>query len=337
MRLPQVEPMPRHSGLRKAAIFVLVMGDSLASEIFTRLTEDEIRRLGQTAATLENVTREEVVEVLSEFKQNFQGGQVPRQGAGTAFQLMVEQALGEERALDLLRDDHGEDPFHACRLADPETLASLLEAEHPQTRAIVLSRLAPAQASAIMSHWSPELSADAVYRIAHLGRISDDVERDVGLTLSSLLESVQVDPAGEAPDIESLTVEVVKGLPGDQGEVLFQHLETYDQDFARRLKEKLFTFDDLAGLDSRSMQRLLREVDTQSLAVAMKGASEELADLIYASMSSRAAEMLRDDLAAMGPRRLQEVEAAQTAIMTVALQLEEDGAITIPRGSDELL
>ncbi len=336
MNLTTLEPRP-DSGLRKAAIFVLVMGDALASEIFTRLTEEEIRRLGQTAATLENVSREEVVEVLREFKLAFQGGQVPRQGAGSAFQLMVEQALGEERALDLLHEDHGEDPFHMCRHADADTLASLLEAEHPQTRAIVLSRLEPGQASAILSRWSPPISADAVYRIAHLGRVSEEVERDVGHTLSSLLDTVETAPEGQIPDLEDLTVEVVKALPSDHGEALFTHLEGVDETFARKLKERLFTFDDLAGLDSRSMQRLLREVDTQTLAVAMKGAGDEVAELIYASMSSRAAEMLRDDLAAMGPRRVQEVEGAQSSIMTVAYQLEEDGAITIPRGSDELL
>lgn len=325
-------------GLRKAAIFVLVMGDSLASEIFARLTEKEIRMLGQTAAGLENVSPEEVAEVLREFKRQFHGGHVPRKGAGPAFHLMLEQALGEERAMDLMGIDTYEDPFGPSRQADSEILASLLKAEHPQTRAIVLSRLGPKKAAEVMAQWSAEVNADLVYRIGNLGPISPEIERDVGQALSSLLQvSGKSDEEPDNNNLRDLTVDIVKGLPPDQEEQLFELLQKYDSGFATEMANNLFRFQDLAGLDSRSMQRLLRDVDNQVLMVAMRGAGDEIVARIYDAMSSRAAQILRDDIETMGPRRAQDVEEARMAIMDIAFKLEEEGVITIPRGNDELL
>lgn len=324
-------------GLRKAAIFVLVMGDALAAEIFARLTEKEIRILGQTAASLQNVSPEEVAEVLREFKRQFHGGHVPRKGAGPAFHLMLEQALGEERAMDLMGIDTYEDPFGPCRQADSDTLASLLMAEHPQTRAIVLSRLGAKKAAEVMTFWSEEINADLVYRIGHLGPISRDIERDVGQALSSLLQISSTDEEQPEGNLLDMTVDIVKGLPPNQEERLFQLLQKYDSAFATEIANNLFRFQDLAGLDSRSMQRLLREVDSQVLLLAMRGVSEEFASQIYEAMSSRAAQIMRDDLATMGPRRMEDVEEARTTIMNVAFRLEEEGVISLPRGNDELV
>ena len=330
------------AGARKAAVFVLAVGDEIARELFTLLSEDEIRHLGDVARKLEDVSRSEVISVLEEFRQRFAGGHIPQKGVGSMFQLMMERALGEDRAHALFGPEESlEDPFDACKAVDAVTLGRLLEAEHAQTIAIVLDALSPERAAKVLQQIDEARAPEIVWRMAHLGNVSDDVRRDVGKTFSAelmamnLVQPHDVDVDEGAGD--ERTVGLLKALPTEFSNAVLANLETRDMEFAKDLKSKLFTFDDLVGLDSRSMQRLLRELDTKTLAVAMKGASEAVSNLIYSSMSSRAAEMLRDDIDAMGPTRLADVEAAQKAIVEAAVRLEEDGVITIPRGEGDVV
>ena len=188
-----------------------------------------------------------------------------------------------------------------------------------------------------MTLWSEEINADLVYRIGHLGPISRDVERDVGQALSSLIQVSSKEEEQPGTNLLDMTVDIVKGLPSNQEERLFELLQKYDSAFATEIANNLFRFQDLAGLDSRSMQRLLREVDSQVLLLAMRGSSEEFASRIYEAMSSRAAQLMRDDLETMGPRRMEDIEEARTAIMNIAFGLEEEGVISIPRGNDALV
>lgn len=338
-RNPEIDQVPpRGSGLRKAAILVLVVGDELANGIFTRLSEKEIRMLGQTAAKLKDVSRQEIYEVLRDFKMSFEGGHIPKIGAGSQFQLMVERALGEQRAHDLLSAHSSDDPFDICRRTDPVMLATVLENEHPQTIAIVLSALDADHAGSVLRQWDTQRNSDLVYRMAHLGSISEEVKRDVGKTLENILIAMNLEGAGQGVDAKQLTIDMVKKMPRTATDALVEHLERRDEGFARELRSKLFTFNDLSAIDPRGMQRLLREVDNLTLAKALKGASEELEAIVFASMSSRAADMLRDDIEAMGPTRLSEVEEAQRNVMAIAMRLEAEGVIAIPRGGEgELL
>lgn len=346
--ITHAKPMARReshqlsAGARKAAVFVLAVGDEIARELFTLLSEEEIRHLGDVARRLEDVSRSEVVSVLEEFRQRFAGGHIPQKGVGSMFQLMMERALGEDRANALFAPEESpEDPFDACRAVDVGTLARLLEAEHAQTIAIVLDALEPERAAKVLQKLDESRAPEIVWRMSHLGNVPDDVRRDVGKTFSSeLLAMNLVQPRNfeEGEDKgEDHTIDLVKALPTEFANTLLTSLESRDAEFAKEMKAKLFTFDDLVGLDSRSMQRLLRELDTKTLAVAMKGASEPVGNLVYASMSSRAAEMLRDDIDAMGPTRLADVEAAQKSIVAAAIRLEEDGVITIPRGEGDVV
>jgi flagellar motor switch protein FliG len=320
--------------MRRAAILILALGDELAREIFTRLSEEEIRHLGRTAARLDNVTQGEVVEVLKSFRESFRGESIPRDGAGTQFQLMVETALGEDRARDLLVDDVIQDPFDAFHDADAAVIAMVLSGEHPQTVAIVLAELEAAKTGEVLQRFDSDFVSDVVYRMAHLGNISDEVKRDIGKTLAEDLAALNVEGRVDEDEREQATVDVIKALPRPMSDEVFEAWEARDAEFAKELRGKIFTFDDLAALDGRSMQRLLREVDTKTLAPALRGASDEISELIFNSMSQRAAEMLRDDIDAMGPTRVADVEVAQKAIMQVAMKLEEDGVIAIPRGGD---
>lgn len=325
------------AGARKAAIFVLTVGDEVARELFTRLSEDEIRYLGDVAQRLENVTPAEVAEVLLEFRQYFQGGHIPKKGVGGVFQLMIERALGEDRAKNLFSPKRRlDDPFELCNAIDTSLLAKLLENEHPQTTAVILDGIDPKRSSEVLAKFDAEMVPDIVYRMAHLKGVSEEVRQEIGDTFAAELRAMNLGQE-EPESSDQKTVQVLKSMKPDVSKSVLESLEAVDIEFARELKAKLFTFDDLTALDSRSMQRLLRELDSKQLAVAMKGASDGISSLVFSSMSSRAADMLRDDIDAMGPVRLADVEAAQKSIVDAAMRLEEEGVLTLPRGGDDVL
>jgi len=326
-----------HEGARKAAIFVLTVGDDVARELFTRLSEDEIRYLGDVAQRLENVTPLEVVEVLQEFQQYFKGGHIPKKGVGGVFQLMIERALGEDRANNLFSPKRRlDDPFELCNSIDAGLLARLLENEHPQTTAVILDGIDPKRASEVLAKFDPGVVPDIVYRMAHLKGVSEEVRQEIGDTFAAELRAMDLGDVDE-PDSDLKAIRVLKAMSPNASKAVLESLEEVDVEFARDLRGKLFTFDDLVGLDSRSMQRLLRELDTKQLSVAMKGASDGVSNLIFSSMSSRASDMLRDDIDSMGPVRLADVEAAQKSVVGAAMRLEEEGVITLPRGGDDVL
>ncbi len=326
----------RGSGVRKAAILILALGDELAREIFKRLDEEEIRRLGVAATQLNNVTTGEVIEVLQEFRETYGGGYVPEMGAGGVFQLMVERAIGRDRARALLQAPTYEDPFEFCHDLDPRAVATVMAREHPQTAAIVLASLDHTVAAEILKNFSADRSAEIVFRMARLGAVNDDVMRDIGSTLREEFEAMGSFEAGtDAIDGEATAVEILKAMQQEYTDALIEELSYADDMFAQNLRSKLFIFEDLANLDPRTMQRLLREVDSKLLGVALKGAEPALQECFFSAMSTRAADMLKDDMDAGGPIRVADVEAAQKDIVEVAMKLEEDGVIVLPRGGTD--
>ena len=320
------------SGVRKAAVLILTLGDELAREVFNRLSEAEIRTLGEVAAQLDDVQDREIIEVLTEFKEAYHGGMIPSAGAGNLFKLMVENALGEERASSLLNSNRPDDPFEVCANIDAKILARVLKNEHPQTTAIVLASIDPEKAGQILEALDTDLAGQIIYRLGHLGNISDDVRSDIGNTLISELEAMGTLDGGDPIDPEKLAVDVTKALPPEYSDQVLDAIAESDDEFAQQVRSKLFIFDDLGKLDTRTMQRLLREVDSKRLMIALKGATDSLKELVFSSMSSRAAEMLREDMEASPPVRIAEAEEAQEDILQVAFQLESEGAIALPRG-----
>lgn len=329
---PQNAVTPMGPGLRKAAILVLVLGSELAAQVFQRLSEREIKRLAAAARQLDGVTRDEVEEVLRSYVRSFRGTEIPGQGAGTVFEVLMERALGSERVQQLLAPEERHDPFEACSTASPDLLAGLLRNEHPQTVAIVLSSLPASKAGAILELLGPETSSDVLFRLANLSDVPEDIRSDVGETLAAELSAMGTTNAAPTLDGTSIAVEITKTLSGEFSDEVLDLMEEADEDFANGIRSKLFVFDDLAMLDARTMQRLLREVDSKQLMVALKGTPPDVQDSVFGAMSSRAAEMLKEDMEASPPVRIKDVEEAQTAIIEVAFRLENEGAITLPRG-----
>lgn len=328
---------PKNSGIRKAAILILALGDELAREVFKRLGEEEIRKLGQAASQLENITPQEVLEVLRDFQDTFGGGHVPQRGAGSVFQVMVERAIGTERARVLLAASVDEEPFAFLDRVDPRTTGAVLEQEHPQTVAIVLAHIEPERSAKLLEGFESEAASEIIFRMSHLGTISEDVLRDIGTTLREEFEAMSAFDEAEAEPIDgqSKAIEILKRLDQERSDELVDFISDTDFAFAQDLRSKLFVFEDLIALDPRTMQRLLREVDTKNLSIALKGASQEIQEAFFGAMSSRAAEMLKDDMEASGPMRLTDVENAQRTILDVAMRLESEGIIVLPRGGGD--
>lgn len=327
-----VNPSMTRGAARKAAILVLAVGPDFARSIFSRLTDAEMKQLVEAASALGEVGDQEVVEILREFRDGLMRGGVPRLGAGRMFERMVEDALGTERARHLLKPAVTEDPFEVCAKADAKDLALVLKNEHPQTIALVLVSLPADKTSAILERFGAQVASDLVLRMSRLGPVSKDVRNDVGSALVAELRALGTFDGLETLDGATLAIDVTKALPAEFSDELLESLEETEYEFASNLRSKLFVFDDLARLDARQMQRLLREVDTKSLMLALKGASDDAKAAVFAAMSSRAVQMLQDDMEASPPVRIADAEAAQSEVLDVAFRLEGDGVIVLPRG-----
>ena len=328
---------PQHSGSRKAAILLLTLGDDMAREVFRRLSEDELKQLNRVAQQLNDISVGEVLETLEEFKRTFAGDYVPEKSAGQVFQFMLERGLGEDRAQALLQLPKEEAPFEFCNFIEVTTLARVLCNEHPQTGAIVISFFDPKRAAAVLELFPQELAAQVVRRIATLGPIDPDIIHEISLTLREELKNANnARRSGRAAEMkrngEDIAVQMLKQMKEEVSEKLMTDISYDDQGLADQLRSMMFTFQDLIKLDSRSMQRLMREVDTRHLSVALRNADPELQDAFLSAISSRAAELLRDDMESGGPVRVADITAAQQQVLDVALRLDGEGVLILPRG-----
>lgn len=333
----------KNSPIRKSALVLLMLGEDVAKNVLLHLSEDEIRKLGRAASQMQDVSPQEIVDAMQEFSELFRGEQVPKGGAEALFQGLAERALGPERAKALLHiNDDDEEPFTLLERLPVSRAANLLAQEHPQTIALVLTQLTPASGAAIISKLPEERRSEIMARMASLGSVSSDILRELGTSLRESLRELGAQPEAsndDAPvlDQQARVVEILKGMDDDLSNNLLEDLAMRDPELAAELRSKLFVFEDLQRLDARSLQRLLREVDTRRLSVALRGAPENVQEAFFAAMSSRAADMLREDMESGGMVRLADVEAAQKEIVEVALRLEREGTLVLPRGGADLV
>lgn len=321
------------SGTRKAAILLLTLGDEVAREVFRRLSEEELKQLNIVANQLNNVSVGEVLKTLEEFKKTFSGDFVPEKSAGQVFQFMLERGLGHDRAQALSIIPKEEEPFDFCNLIDVHALCRVLSTEHPQTAAIVISFFDPKRASEVLEVLSADFSGQIVQRIATLGNIDPDLIHDISNTLREEFKSISSSSGGEVKrDGESIALDILKQMKEELSDTLITEISDHDQMLAEQLRALMFTFQDLIKLDSRSMQRLMREVDTRHLSVALRNTEAELQEAFLSAISSRAAELLRDDMDSGGPVRVDDITAAQQQVLDVALRLDSEGVLILPRG-----
>jgi len=329
MAIPKNIEAPAVSNLRKAAIFMISIGQQASAAVLKHLSEDEIERLLAEIARVKTYANQEVEAINEEFHQMAMAQQYIATGGFLYAQEILKEALGETKGLELTRRVQAAlqiKGFSVLQNVDLNQLLTFLAKEHPQTIALVLSQLTPPQAATILTELSPTVQIEVVHRIARMERVSPDTLSAVEKVLETHIDFSQ--SATKFGGVKS-AAEMLNMVGQRYEKHILTGISRENPNIAVEIKNLMFVFEDLISLDDRSMQRVLKEVDNRDLAMAMKAASEELKKKILANMSKRAAEMINEELGYMGPVRLREVEEVQQKIIDVIRRLEDDGEIVL--------
>ena len=328
------------TGVQKAAILLIALGPDKSSNVFKHLKEDEIEQLTLEIANTRSVSPAMKDAVLDEFYEVCLAQQYIAEGGIGYAKDPLEKALGSERAKDVigkLTASLQVRPFEFVRKTDASQLLNFIQDEHPQTIALILSYLSSNQASAIISALSPEKQTDVAKRIAQMDRTSPDVIKEVEKVLEQKLASLVNQDYTIVGGVDSI-VDILNTVDRGTEKHIMESLEIEDPELADEIRKKMFVFEDILSLDDRSIQRVLREVDNNELAVALKGSNEEVQNLIFSNLSKRLATMIREDMDFMGPVRMKDVEEAQQKIVNIIRKLEDSAEIIISRGGgDEIV
>lgn len=336
---PEIKPSLKQLNLRKAAIFMISIGSQASSRIFRHLSEGEIEKLTAEIARLENVTASEMANIDKEFHTMLIAQEYIAAGGLVYVQEVLETALGEQRAIDIVRrvlSTMQIKGFNVLQNVDVNQLLTFLQKEHPQTIALVLSQMTQTQAAAVLTELSPDLQVQVMHRIAKMERVSPETLQAVERVLETHIDlSEQTSTLGG--------VKAAAEILNMVGQRFEKHILTgishADQNLATEIKNLMFVFEDMINLDDRAIQKVLREVENRELALALKACSEELKSKILKNMSKRAAEMIVEELEFMGPVRLKEVESVQQRVVDIIRRLEEENEIVVTTGSldDQLI
>jgi len=322
-------------GMHKAAAFFLAIGEANAAKLIKKLDVEEVREISQAMAKLGTVEARSIENLFIEFKEKLVGADGLRGNLDATERLLSKVMTPDQVAaiMEDLRGPAGRTMWEKLSNVNEEVLAGYLKNEYPQTVAVVLSKVRPDHAAKVLA-LLPELEAvDVMQRMLAMEVVQKDVLEDVEQTLrteflTSLARTHRSDPHEQL-------AQIFNSLDRNSEQRLMGHLEDRNRDSAERVKSLMFTFDDLATLDNGGVQTLLRSIDKADLALALKGGSEELRDLMLKNMAERAAKMFREDMANMGPVRLKDVDAAQAKIVSLAKKLAEDGEITLATADED--
>ena len=327
-------------GLEKSAILLISLGPEKSSKIFKHLKEDEIEQLTLEIANTGSISPQLKEEVLKEFYEVCLAQQYIAEGGIAYAKELLEKALGEEKAKDVigkLTASLQVRPFEFIRKTDPSQLLNFIQDEHPQTIALILSYLSAGQAAMIVSALPPDRQADVAKRIAVMDRTSPDVIKEVEKVLESKLASLVNQDYTIIGGVDAV-VEILNTVDRGTEKHIMETLEIEEPELADEIRKKMFVFEDILLLDDRAIQRVLRDVDNNDLAVALKGANEQVQNAIFNNMSKRLAVMIKEDMDFMGPVRMKDVEEAQQKIVNIIRKLEDSAEIVISRGGgDEII
>jgi flagellar motor switch protein FliG len=338
---PATEPAKESAGpgsIRAAAV-LLGLGPEISLEIFKLLDEATVRRIALGAKELRK-SPDALGKALGAFVKAMDTSEADAVAGDGVLRDVASKALGPEiarRAFEgVVLAPPPDDTLAPLLRADPEALGMILAREQPQTAALVLSALDPVRASSVMKVLPEAVKPQILRRLAGLENVAPEILKEVVSALSSDL-SAMVSVSNRKVDGKGQAVALLRGAPAAQQTEVMQEIEKEDPDLAAELRTKLFTFEDLGKLSDRDLQSLIREIDMSQLTVALKGATDAVKAKILKNMSGRAAQMLNDDIAAMGPVKLSAVEAAQVEVTKVAMSLAEQGRITIVGAGDKMV
>ncbi|MDB5083752.1 MAG: flagellar motor switch protein FliG [Bacilli bacterium] len=336
MTLARVQKL---SGRQKAAVLLVTLGPEVSANVFRNLRDDEIEQLTLEIANVRKIEFEQRDAVLEEFHQICIAQEFIAQGGIVYAKEVLEKALGSQKAIDIinrLTSSLQVRPFDFARKADPNQILNFIQNEHPQTISLVLSYIDSSQAALILSALPQEMQADIARRIALMDRTSPEVVGQVERVLENKLSQMAVHDFSSGGGIDAI-VQVLNGVDRGTEKTILESLELQDPELAEEIKKRMFVFEDIVILDNRSIQRIIRDVETGDLLLSLKVSSEEVQEVIFRNMSKRMVETFRQDMEFMGPVRLRDVEEAQQRIVSVIRRLEESGEIIIGRGGDDII
>jgi flagellar motor switch protein FliG len=330
----------KRNGTERAAILLLSLGEQEAAEVMKHMGAKDVQRIGAAMTQLQNISRQDVSSILGEFTSTVENQTSLGVGVDDYLRKVLIGALGEDKAsgvIDRILFGRSSKGLEALKWMDARAVAELIRHEHPQIISIVLAYLDPDQSAEILSQFPEWLRADIVMRIATLDGIQPHA-------LHELDEVIEKQFAGKTGALRTSVIGGVKTasnilnlMDASQESALIEHIKKVDDALGVKIQDLMFVFADISEIDDRGMQEVLRAVPGEKLLLAMKGADEALKEKIFANMSQRAAEMLRDDLEAKGPVRLSEVEAAQKEILAVVRKMAESGSIQLGGKGEEFV
>ncbi len=328
------------NGIQKAAILMLALGEAEAAEVMKFLGPREVLKLGAAMATMKAVQHEQVVTVLDAFRAQTELNSTVGLDSDEYIRQVLTKALGDDKASVLLsRILGGKDAsgIESLKWMDASSVSELIRNEHPQIIATILVHLERDQACEILGNFTDRLRNDVVLRIATLDGVQPAALRELNDVLTKLLSGNENIKKSSLGGVRA-AAEILNFMSGEQEGSVMDNIKNYDNDMAQKIMDEMFVFDNIIDIDDRGIQLLLREVQSEMLIIALKGASQDLRDKIFKNMSQRAGEMMREDLESKGPVRLSEVEAQQKQILQIVRRLSDEGQIVLGgKGEDSFV
>lgn len=330
--------MSDNNGIHNAAVLMLALGEEGAAEVMKFLGPREVQKLGEAMTSMKAIPQDQVEQVLSSFNNVADQNSTLGLDSDDYIRSVLTKALGDDKASSLLNRILGgtgdASGIESLKWMDAESVADLIHNEHPQTIATILVHLEADHACEILNQFTERLRNDVLLRIATLNGVQPSALRELNDVLSKLLSG------GGATKKQSMggtrvAADILNYMGGDHESSAMEYLKSYDPDMAQKIMDEMFVFENILEIEDRGIQLILREVQSDSLIVALKGANEELREKIFKNMSQRAAEMMREDLDSKGPVRLSEVEAQQREILTIIRRLADEGQLTLGAKGEE--
>lgn len=327
------------SGTEKAAILMLSLGELEAAEVLKHMSAKEVQRVGQAMAGVGGVSREQIESVIGDFATALDKQTSVGVGADDYVRKVLVQALGEDKAgsvIDRILLGRNSSGMEMLKWMDPRAIADLIRNEHPQIMAIVMSHLEPDQAAETLKNFPERVRSDVLLRVATLDNVPPVALNELNEVMERQFAGSQNAKATTIGGIKT-AANILNFVETGQDQVILNAIGKVDQALSDQIQDLMFVFDDLASVDDKSMQAILREVPGDKLPLALRGGSNEVKEKVLKNMSQRAAQILREDMDDRGPVKLSEVEGAQKEILSIVRRLADEGTISLGGSKDELV
>ncbi len=326
-----------NEGIQNSAIFLMSLGENEAAEVLKYLEPKEVQKISSAMVTLSNLTREQIAQVFHDFLVTASTKTTIGLDSNDYIRNMLTKALGDDKAAGLIdRIMHNSDTsgIESLKWMDPGAVAEMIGNEHPQIIATILVHLEADQAASVMKMFTERTRNDVLLRISTLDGVQPVALRELNDVLSKLMSGGQTGKKTLKGGVAT-AAEILNFMGGAMEAEMMEKVRSFDPDLAQKIEDKMFVFENIMEVDDRGIQLILREVQSEALIIALKGSSEELREKIFKNMSSRAAEMMREDLESKGPVKLSEVESNQKEILKIVKRLSDDGQIALGGKGDE--